>query len=161
MESIIALLIIFVSGVLLNVGVNKYKEYKTKTSFLYSLKNANIPIITIDNAGCPLNLLVDTGASKNILDVGALTKVFSIKTDKKDTIVTGNGEISGDVYNIEFYLNDGALVSGEFTVLETLSESFKEASKRLGIQVHGILGIPFLVNCNCIIDFNKLTIWRK
>ena len=42
-----------------------------------------------------------------------------------------------------------------FTILEA-NDAVKQVQEESGIQIHGILGIPFLVKNKWILDFNEL-----
>lgn len=47
-----------------------------------------------------------------------------------------------------------------FVVLEA-NDSIAQVQAETGIQIHGVLGIPFLLENRCLIDFEKLTIQNK
>lgn len=44
-----------------------------------------------------------------------------------------------------------------FVVLEA-NDAINQVQAETGIQIHGVLGIPFLMENKCLIDFDKLII---
>ena len=47
-----------------------------------------------------------------------------------------------------------------FSVVEEY-KGMRQIQKQSGIQVHGVLGLPFLINNGWVIDFDKLVIVTK
>ena len=48
-------------------------------------------------------------------------------------------------------------ISVTFSVLEA-TKAVRQIQKESGIQIHGILGIPFLTKNKWVLDFNNLTV---
>lgn len=48
-------------------------------------------------------------------------------------------------------------ISVTFSVLEA-TKAVRQIQKESGIQIHGILGIPFLTQNKWVLDFNNLTV---
>ena len=44
-----------------------------------------------------------------------------------------------------------------FVILEA-NDAITQVQTETGIQIHGVLGIPFLMENKCLIDFNRLII---
>ena len=122
------------------------------------LDKVGLPLIVTE--GQPnLCLLLDTGATHNILfsfvleaypELFNLINVETSITGIEGTIMQGkqvNGTIRIDEEEIPV----------EFLVVKATS-SLSNIQKETGIQVHGILGIPFLTKSQCILDFKELTI---
>lgn len=129
----------------------------------------NIPInLPLNKVGVPLvvttsspNLcfIVDTGATNNILFsyvLDALNKDYK-PLEKAHSIVGINGN-PVNVPQIEmslFFENNKA--TSIFSVLDA-SPAISKIQTESGIQIHGILGIPFLTQNEWILYFHNLTI---
>jgi hypothetical protein len=55
---------------------------------------------------------------------------------------------------------EGVDYTSSFSVLEA-SDAMQQVQKETGIQIHGILGVQFLLENKWILDFKKLTITVK
>jgi len=100
--------------------------------------------------GHDLNLLVDTGASKSILDISQSDKYgFSYIMLSKDQYV-GIGGVQ-DIYVVYDYEIDEIFVSFLGADLSEVRGWFEET----GVTIDGILGSNFLEKHNCKIDFTK------
>lgn len=129
----------------------------------------NIPInLPLNKVGVPLvvstsspNLcfIVDTGATNNILFLyvlDALNKDY--KPLEKAHSIGGINGIPVNVPQIEmslFFENNKA--TSIFSVLDA-SPAISQIQTESVIQIHGILGIPFLTQNEWILDFHNLTI---
>lgn len=52
---------------------------------------------------------------------------------------------------------DDVRYKAPFVVLEA-NDAITQVQAETGIQIHGVLGIPFLLENKCLIDFNELII---
>ena len=129
-----------------------------KTNFKYALKRVGLPLIITNNEP-HLCLLVDTGSTHNILFsfvLEAYPELFNLMN--VETSITGiEGTIMlGKQVNGTIRIEEEE-IPVEFLVVKATS-SLSNIQEETGIQVHGILGIPFLTKSQCILDFKELTI---
>lgn len=126
----------------------------------YSLNRAGLPLI-ITSSKPTLCFLIDTGASHNVLFsfvYAEFQHLFSAIEAKNNTTLMG---IDGSTNNVSQV--KGAITFEEkqsevvFSVMDA-TEAISIVQKESGIQIHGILGKPFLVDNKWILDFNKLNI---
>lgn len=122
--------------------------------FLCDIKKVGLPFIKVDegvyNGMC---FLVDTGCSESVM-YSFVARHFQdeLRTEDKEGTVFGlEGKpmptqiVSGD------FLLGGTLTTIQFHVLNDSSSS-KKVEEDLGFQLHGILGIDFMLANNWMID---------
>lgn len=129
----------------------------------------NIPInLPLNKVGVPLvvttsspNLcfIVDTGATNNIIFSFVLDALNNeYKPIEKTLSIVGINGSPVNVPQIEvplYFENIKAITI--FSVLDA-SPAISQIQSERGIQIHGILGIPFLTQNEWILDFKNLTI---
>ena len=114
------------------------------------IEHFNMHFITVVINDVPTKLLVDTGASKSILDISQSEDLgFSYLMLSKDQYV-GIGGVQ-DIYVVYDYKIDRIFVSFLGADLSEVRAEFEEN----GISIGGILGSDFLERHNCKIDFKK------
>lgn len=128
----------------------------------YSIQN------TISKVGLPLivtsdkpNLcfLIDTGATNNLLFsfvYNHLKTSFNV-TGKKSLIMGIDGD-KNETMQIEAHLAFGDINSSVVFSVINSNKAVSQIQSETGIQIHGILGIPFLIENKWILDFNNLKI---
>ena len=126
----------------------------------YSLSRVGLPLI-ITSSKPALCFLIDTGASHNVLFsfvYAELQHLFSALELKGNTTLMG---IDGSTNNVSQVKGTIAFEDKRsevvFSVMDA-TEAISMVQKESGIQIHGILGIPFLVENKWILDFCKLNI---
>jgi hypothetical protein len=128
----------------------------------YGLEKAGLPLIlTTDN---PKNLcfLIDTGSTNDVIFdfVYQHFKDYFTLTAESQNIMGIDGSFkSSFIVNTDLQFND-LRYKAPFVVLEA-NDAINQVQAETGIQIHGVLGIPFLMENKCLIDFNKLTIHNK
>lgn len=130
-----------------------------KISFAPYIHNICLPLI-ISSSKPNLCFLIDTGSTLDIIFsyvYEELLHVFS-KIPMKSSMIMG---IDGDrkiTSQIEANLMfEDKRVSELFSVLDA-NKAIMQIEKESGIQIHGILGIPFLTQNKWILDFSDLTL---
>jgi len=114
------------------------------------IEHFDMHFITVVVNGHQLKLLIDTGASKSILDISQSEKYgFSYIMLSKDQYV-GIGGVQ-DIYVVYDYKIDRIFVSFLGADLSEVRGWFENS----GVSVDGILGSDFLQRHNCKIDFKK------
>lgn len=127
-------------------------------SIIYGLNKTKLPIIPVEMDGKNLCFIIDTGSTCSLIDNNVVEYFKDIATPVGDYNISG---IDGtkhkvDVVTLPFSF-EGQSYSQKFCV-KSLLEAFKDIETESGIQVHGLLGIDFLMENKWIIDFDKLVV---
>ena len=125
----------------------------------FSLQKVGLPLILTSGKLKNLCFLIDTGSTQNFL----FDFVYEhFKEEFK--LLEGSSKAMGieghhkECPVIEATFNfEGADCTSTFSVLSA-SEAIRQIQDETGVQIHGILGIPFLTENKWIIDFENLTI---
>ena len=123
------------------------------------LQKAGLPLIISENNLC---FLLDTGATHNVIFnyVYEHFKEEFKRLDKNQSIMGIEGSYQ-EAPIVEATFNfEGVDYTSSFSVLEA-SDAMQQVQKETGIQIHGILGVQFLLENKWILDFKKLTITVK
>lgn len=133
----------------------------------YGLEKAGLSLIlTTDN---PKNLyfLIDTGSTNDVIFdfVYKHFKDYFTLTADSQSIMGINGSLKPTIIiNADLQFDD-LRYKASFAVLEAndaITQVQAETGIQIpGIQIHGVLGVPFLLENKCLIDFDKLTIRNK
>ena len=123
----------------------------------YSIQKTGLPLI-VTSSKPHLCFLVDSGSTHNLIFsyvLTALDEVRPIDTNTSITGITGNAIESKQIdYGVAFsetwYACIWSIVEAPQAIIQLQNET--------GLQVHGILGVPFLTQNEWIIDFKNLTI---
>ena len=127
----------------------------------YGLEKAGLPLIlTTDN---PKNLcfLIDTGSTNNVIFdfVYQHFKDYFTPTSDSQNIMGIDGSLKPTIIvNADLQFGD-LRYEAPFVVLEA-NDAINQVQAETGIQIHGVLGVPFLLENKCLIDFDKLIIKR-
>lgn len=125
-------------------------EQQVRISF-DKLFYTGVPIITVKSDIGELNLLVDSGASLNVLDSQFLDDADA----KFDCECKGFG---GATSLSEIYELDIVLEGKEVTIQTQFADLSNIRSCFTDLTIHGILGSRFLVSNNAIIDYNDMVL---
>lgn len=126
-----------------------------KIDLKYGLSKVGLPLIVTSNTP-NLCFLIDTGATHNVI-FSFVAKALHLSSDNKREGVKLSG-IDGTNHEAQktsliLYILE-EVVPVEFYVLDA-TETICKVQEETGVQIHGILGVPFLDDHNCIIDFNE------
>lgn len=128
-----------------------------RISLQYSIDKIGLPLIVTSKPN--LCFLIDTGATHNIVFsfvYNNIPQLFSITQDTLNLMgIDGNACKTIQVEASLLFENN--VVSATFSVLDA-TEAVIQVQKKSGIQIHGILGIPFLTQNKWILDFNNLSV---
>ena len=122
------------------------------------LKKLGVPRI-ITSSKPHLCFLIDTGATQNIIFSFVQEYISSscsiLESSAKVMGIEGMAKEAMQVEtNVTFDKKECSVI---FTILEA-NDAVKQVQEESGIQIHGILGVPFLTQNKWIIDFKNLTI---
>lgn len=131
------------------------KTVSVKEIDLYEYKNMHFINVKLNGKMC--RLLVDTGASKSLLDISkAKTYDFDILLFNKDKYIGLGGK--RDIYIVYGYETEPFHVAFLGTDLSEVTEYFSENH----MPIIGVLGVDFLENNQSRIDFktNKIYFYQ-
>lgn len=130
-----------------------------KFPITYGLQKVGLPLILTSGKLKNLCFLIDTGSTHNVI----FDFVFDFYKDEF-TLIDENKSIMGiegkltETLSIEATFNfDEKDYTSTFSVLNA-SEAVKQIENETRIQIHGIIGIEFLLENRWVIDFNDYTV---
>ena len=125
----------------------------------FGLEQAGLPLILTTENPKNLCFLIDTGSSNNVIFDFVYNHFKNYFTNTSDTQnifgIDGNMK-AAFIVNADLQFDD-LRYRAPFAVLEA-KEAIIQVQTETCIQIHGVLGIPFLIENQCVIDFNKLII---
>lgn len=121
----------------------------------YSLTKLGLPLI-VTSSKPNLCFLIDTGATHNIVFSYVYKEIPQYFSALQDTYcIMGIEGTQQRVNQVETSISfDNRESRVTFSVLEA-NAAILQIQKESGIQIHGILGIPFLTQNKWILDFNN------
>ena len=127
-------------------------------SIYHPLNKVGVPLV-VTTSSPNLCFIVDTGATNNIIFSFVLDALNNdYKAIEKTLSIVGINGSPVNVPQIEVPLYfENIKVITIFSVLDA-SPAISQIQTKSGIQIHGILGIPFLTQNEWILDFKQLTI---
>lgn len=128
-------------------------------SLAYGLEKIGLPVIIIKIKNKNLCFIIDTGSNCNLVDSRIVECFKDIITPAGDYYISG---IDGNRQNVDVVILpfnfEGQTYSPKFCV-KSLLDVFKDIETESRIQIHGILGVQFLVENHWVIDFENYKIW--
>ena len=125
----------------------------------YGLGKAGLPLILTTERPKNLCFLIDTGSTRDVIFdfVYQHFKDYFTMTAESQNIMGIDGSLKPTtIVNADLQFDD-LRYKAPFVVLEA-NDAIAQVQAQTGIQIHGILGIPFLIENKCLIDFDKLII---
>lgn len=159
MELIIATLIVLFAGTLYNIIPPYIKRKKTEISFRQSIVKTNLPIVAVKSGDMELHMLVDSGSDFSHIDKNILHDIKASKLEGSNKVHSIGGVITADYYFVNFDVKGENI--DEICLATDFGEALKSTEEECGYKVHGILGIPFLINHNYILDFNNFIAYQQ
>ncbi len=124
----------------------------------YSLTKLGLPLI-VTSSKPNLCFLIDTGATHNIVFsyvYEGIPQYFSALQDTSCLMgIEGTQQRTHQVETTISFVDKESRVT--FSVMDA-NAAILQIQKESGIQIHGILGIPFLTQNKWILDFNNLSV---
>lgn len=126
-----------------------------KFSIATGILKLSMPLLDVKIGNLKLTFLIDTGATHNVI-------ASFVYEQMKDVFVllNDNNKMMGVEGNYKKTLVVEALVNIEGTSKPTkfsvvnMDNTVIQLQEETGLQLHGMLGIPFLMDNKCILDFN-------
>lgn len=124
----------------------------------YSLTRLGLPLI-VTSSKPNLCFLIDTGATQNIVFSYVYEEIPQYFSALQDTYcIMGIEGTQQEVSQVETSISfDNRESRVTFSVMDA-NAAILQIQKESGIQIHGILGIPFLTQNKWILDFNNLSV---
>lgn len=125
----------------------------------YGLEKAGLPLILTTENPKNLCFLIDTGSTNNVVFdfVYEHFKDYFTPTSDSQNIMGIDGSLKPTIIvNAELQFDD-IRYKAPFVVLEA-NDAIMQVQEESGIQIHGILGIPFLLDNKLVLNFNNLKI---
>lgn len=129
-----------------------------KISLQYSIDKIGLPLI-VTSSKPHICFLIDTGATHNIVFTYVYKELSDIFTTTQETLsLMGIDGVSNEVNQVEAVIAfDDKNIKTSFSILDA-TRAVLQIQNEHGIQIHGILGIPFLTQNKWVLDFNKLNV---
>ncbi len=124
----------------------------------YSLNKLGLPLI-VTSSKPNLCFLIDTGATHNIVFSYVYEEIPQYFSALQDTSclmgIEGTQQRTNKVEATISFDDKESRVT--FSVMDA-NAAILQIQKESGVQIHGILGIPFLTQNKWILDFNNLSV---
>ena len=119
----------------------------------YILKNRNTPIIDAVVNGVTVNMLIDTGASVNIINSESVYKFKGAKMyGEKNLVTVGSNTRANSLRNVEATVKGRKI--GDFISLDLTSlQGSIQSETRL--EIDGIIGVSGIKELGMIIDLSR------
>ena len=120
------------------------------------LLKLSMPLVKARVCGVNLTFLIDTGSTHNVIASFVYEQIRNafIITGESNKVMGVDGKYQ-DVIIVNATLEiEGVELKSDFNVVD-MSDAVMQLQDETGLQLHGLLGIPFLMDNKCIIDFDK------
>lgn len=156
---ILFIVIAFVLGLLFS-NIIEAKKNRPIMSFRETLDLTGLPIVTFKQGNERLNFILDTGASKSLIDSNALKNIEY--TELSDTAISYG--IDG-VSHVTPYIGISLTYNNKeykeaFKVMD-MSASFGNLKRDYGVNVHGLLSSSFFEQYSYVLDFAEMIAYGK
>ena len=119
----------------------------------FLLKNRNTPIIDAVINGVTVNMLIDTGASVNIINSESVYKFKGAKPyGEKHLVTIGSNASANLLNNVVAKVKERSVTEFMAIDITPLQESILEETR---IEISGILGTPAIKELGMVIDLRR------
>ena len=124
-------------------------------SFIDSIRLTGFPIISLGNNGLYVNMILDTGSNRTIINTNTL-KDLEYECLEADSQVFGlNGQTqNGGYVRLPLYYNNQKY-SIDCCSMD-MEQTFSKMKQQFGVTIHGIIGTDFFEKYKYVLDFNKM-----
>lgn len=127
-----------------------------KYSIAAGIQNLSMPLLNVKIANMKLTFLIDTGATHNVIAsfvYEQMRDAFVFLNDKNKIMgVEGNSKET-PVVEAHVIIAETSMQT-KFSVVN-MNDTIIQLQDETGLQLHGFLGIPFLMDNKCILDFSN------
>lgn len=154
------MIIVILVIILAYLAYVEYFKPRDFMSFRESLDLVDLPIVTFKQDDKKLNFILDTGASKSIINKDAEKTIVSEDTGKNSKIIGIEGSINHtSLKNIRFTYKDKDFIE-EFQVMD-LSRTVNAYKIKKGVTIHGLIGNGFMQKYKYVLDFKKMIAYTR
>lgn len=157
LEILITLVLVVSIAIIIN-GVEDNRK-KDAISFREALDLAGLPIITFKIQDKKLHFVLDTGATKSILNAKIANKLAA-KLEGDSKIVGIEGTTRECSYTTLSLTYKDKVYEEKFSVLD-MSSTFKEIKNMYGVTLHGVLGSSFMEKYKYVLDFKEMIAYTR
>ena len=154
MKDLIIIISILILIIVLVFIYSKDKNKHTKKYFGDTLRKTGHPLLELYHNSKPYLLLLDTGATHNVIDSNSINEFDKKFTRKYANLVSGIGDVDSEMkyemYKIRF--DDKINSFTDDFISMDLSNTFDDYN---GKKVVGILGVGFLSKYALTLDFKN------
>lgn len=127
-----------------------------KYSIATGIQKLSMPLLDVKIDNLKLTFLIDTGATHNVIAsfvYEQMNDVFVILKDNNRMMGVEGSYMETPV--VEALVNIGETsMRTKFNVVN-MNDTVIQLQNETGLQLHGLLGIPFLMDNKCILDFSN------
>lgn len=128
-------------------------------SLHFGIEQVGLPLILSTENPKNLCFLIDTGSTHDVIFdfvYQHFQDSFTLTSENQDMMGIEGSFKPTQIINASIQFED-LTYNASFVVLEA-NDAIGQVQKETGVQIHGILGIPFLVENKCQLDFDELTL---
>ena len=125
----------------------------------FGLQKTGLPLIVTSGKLKNLCFLIDTGATHNVLFTYVyehFKSEFKLLSEKQNIMGIEGHCKETPIIEATFDF-EGSEYKSTFSVFDA-TEAIAQVQEETGVQIHGVLGVEFLIENKWIIDFDKLII---
>ena len=125
-----------------------------KLSLATGIQKLSMPLLNVRINDTTLTFLIDTGSTHNVIAsfvFEQLKHCFKV-LDETNVFMGVEGIYQETSYASTTLVLDDMKIQTIFSVID-MNETVLKLQDETGLQLHGLLGIPFLMDNKCIIDF--------
>lgn len=128
-----------------------------------SFNKTGMPIIKIKINNESFNLLIDSGANCNILNLKSFNLIDDNNYSKSNVskFITASGESENEGFKVNIDFKQKQRKFNEDFEIRDMSQAFDQIKLKDKVQIDGILGAPFFNKYKWTLDFENLVIWIK
>ncbi len=125
-----------------------------KNSFAIGIQKLSMPLLNVRIDDTTITFLIDTGATHNVIASFVYEQLKHCFTLLNETnkFMGVEGIYQETPYASTTLILDDMKIKTIFSVID-MNETVIKLQDETGLQLHGLLGIPFLMDNKCIIDF--------
>lgn len=127
-----------------------------KYSIAAGIQKLSMPLLDVKIANQKLTFLIDTGATHNVIAsfvYEQMKEAFVLLKDNNRMMGVEGKYMETPV--VEALVNIAEVcIRTTFNVVN-MNDTVIQLQNETGLQLHGLLGIPFLMDNKCILDFNN------
>lgn len=156
---ILALAVVIIALVINTAFAFKERNKRSYISLKESLDLVGLPVVTFMQNDLKLNFLIDSGSQSNFITVNTMNNIQFSLTEEVRSVINNGGKIDSlESCIVDITYKD--IVFTDLFFIGMYDEQFEELKANTGVQIHGILGVPFFTKYGYVLDFKELTFYE-